>query len=72
MIKIGYYNDEDRELSGHYSCCAYIDADEFDGYTILESIETRCRTYEEAKEELLKHVTKLRDELNDLIKREAT
>ena len=70
MLKIEYYNDENKALSGYYSCCAYVDTEDFDGYTSLESIETRCGTYEEAKKELLKHIIKLRDELNNFIKRE--
>ena len=71
MLKIVYYSNENKMLSGYDSCCAYIDTDNFNGYTSLESIEPRCSTYKEAKEELLRNVIKLRDELNDLIKRET-
>lgn len=72
MFKIKYYYDEDKALSGYYSCCAYIDTDDFNGYTSLELIEPRCNTYEDAKEEVLKHVKKLRDELNNFIEIEET
>ena len=72
MMKIEYYYDEYKALAGYCSCCAYINTDDFDGYTSLELIESRCNTYEDAKEELLKHVKKLRDELNNFIEIEET
>lgn len=69
MLKIEYYENESKKLSGYHSCCAYINTDDCNAYTTLESIESRCATYENAKEELIKHIIKLRDELNDLIER---
>lgn len=71
MLKIKYYENEIKKQEGYYSCSAYIDMTDFYGYTSLESIETRCATYEDAKEKLLKYVIELRDELNDLIERET-
>lgn len=72
MLKISYYENESKKLNGYYYCCACIDTEDFDGYTTLDFIEPRCKTYEDAKEELLMHVKKLRDELNDFIERETT
>lgn len=72
MLKIEYYENEIKKRDGCTNyCCASINEDDFDGYTILDSIEPRCRTYEDAKKELLEHVIKLRDALNDLIERES-
>ena len=71
MLKIEYYEDECRKLDGRYSCCAYINTDDFDGYTTLDTIESRCKTYEDAKNELLNHIVKLRDALNYLIEKET-
>lgn len=71
MLKIKYYENEIKKRGGYHACCASIDADDFDGYTMLENIEPRCATYEDAKKELLEHVIKLRDALNDLIERES-
>lgn len=72
MLKIEYYENEDKKWDGclNYSC-ACINTDEYDGYTMLEQIDPRCRTYEDAKKELLWHVKKLRDELSDLLEREC-
>lgn len=44
MLKIVYYDNESKMSSGYDSCCAYIDTDDFDGYTSLDSIEPRCST----------------------------
>lgn len=71
MLKIDYYENENKKLDGCHYCCVSINTENFDGYTMLESIEPRCVTYEDAKKELLEHVKKLRDELNDLIERES-
>lgn len=71
MLKIEYYENESKKLDGCYYCCASINTDDYDGYATLEQIEPRCGTYEDAKKELLEHVKKLRDELNDLIERET-
>ena len=71
MLKIEYYEDENKKLSGYHSCCAYIETSEFYGYTNLDQLETRCATYEDAKEKLLKYVIELRDELSDFIERES-
>ena len=71
MLKIEYYENESKKLSGYNYCCASINTEDFDGYTMLESIEPRCATYEDAKKELLEHVIKLRDVLSDLIERES-
>lgn len=71
MLKIDCYENKSKKLDGCYHCCASINTEDFDGYTMLEQINTRCKTYEDAKKELLKHVKKLRDELNDLIERES-
>lgn len=70
MLKIDYYENESKKLDSCNYHCASINTDNFDGYTMLEQIEPRCKTYEDAKNELLKHVIKLRDALNDLIERE--
>ena len=72
MLKIEYYENESKKLSGYHYCCAYLETTEFYGCTNLDQLETRCATYKDAKEELLKHVIELRDELNDFIKRETT
>lgn len=71
MLKIEYYENEIKKLDGYYYCCASINTEDYDGYTMLEGIEPRCKTHEDAKKELLEHVKKLRDELNDLIERES-
>ena len=71
MLKIKYYESESKKRDGYHSCYAYIDTEDFDGYTMLDQMEPRCATYELAKEELLNHVKKLRDELNNLIERET-
>lgn len=71
MLKIDYHENESKKLDGCDYCCASINTDDFDGYTTLDNIEPRCRTYEDAKKELLEHVMNLRDALNDLIKRES-
>lgn len=71
MLKINYYENEAKKQDGYYACCASINTEDFDGYTMLESIEPRCKTYEDAKKELLKHAIKLRDALTDLIEREC-
>lgn len=71
MLKIEYYENESKKRDGYHACCASINTEDFDGYTMLEQINPRCRTYEDAKKELLEHVRKLRDELNDLIERES-
>lgn len=70
MLKIKYYENEIKKEDGKYYHCAAIDTDEFNGYTMLEQIEPRCKTYDDAKKELLKYVIELRDALNDLIRRE--
>ena len=71
MLKIEYYEDEYKKSGGYYHCCATINTENFDGYTMLEQIDVRCRTYEDAKKEVLNDVIKLRDALNDLIERES-
>lgn len=71
MLKIDFYENESKKLDGCNHCCASINTDDFDGYTSLEQISPRCENYDDAKEELLKHVIKLRDELNDFIEREG-
>ena len=70
MLKIKYYENESKKRNGYNSCCAYIDTEDYDGYTMLDQIEPRCTTHELAKKELLNHVKVLRDALNDLIERE--
>lgn len=70
MLKIEYYKDESKALSGYYSCCAYVDTNDFYGCTNLDQLEVRCKTYEEARDELLKRIISLRDGLNDLIEKE--
>lgn len=70
MFEIDYYENECKKADGYHYCCASINTDNFDGYTSLEQIEPRCETYEDAKKELLEHVTKLRDELSNFIERE--
>lgn len=65
MLKINYFENESKKSNGSYYCCASINTDDFDGYTMLEQIEPRCRTYENAKKELLEHIIKLRDALYD-------
>lgn len=71
MLKIDYYENETKKQGEYYSCCASINTENYDGYTMLESIEPRCATYEDAKKELLEHIVKLRDALSDLIERES-
>lgn len=71
MLKIKYYEDENKKRSGYHSCCAYVETTGFYGYANLDQLVTRCATYEDAKEELLKHVIELRDELNNFIERET-
>ena len=46
-----------------------IETIDFYGYTNLDQLETRCATYEDAKEQLLEYVIELRDELNRFIER---
>ena len=70
MLKIKYYENESKKRDGYNSCCAYIDTEDYHRYITLDSIEPRCATYEQAKEELLNYVKELRDALNDLIERE--
>ena len=72
MLKIDYYENESKKLAGSNYCCASINTDDYRGYTMLEQIEPRCETYEEAKKELLEYVTKLRDELSAFIERETS
>ena len=71
MLKIDYYENEEKKSDGCINyCCASLNTDDYDGYTMLDQIEPRCITFEDAKKELLEHVTKLRDELSELIERE--
>lgn len=71
MLKIDYYEDKGKKLDGRHYCCAYVNTEDINGYSSVDQIETRCATYEDAKKELLEHVRKLRDELSDLLKKEA-
>ena len=71
MLKIDLYEDEIRKHDGCYYHCASIDTSYFHGYTMLDAIETREASYEDAKEKLLKYVIELRDELNNFIERET-
>ena len=71
MLEIEYYENESKKQDGYHYHCAYINTENFNGYDNIAQIETRCETYEEAKNELLNHVVKLRDELNELIEIEG-
>ena len=70
MLKIEYYIDESKRVSGYQHHCTSIDTTDYDGYTSLDAIETRKNTFKEAKDELLTHVRKLRDELTEFLEKE--
>ena len=69
MLKIDYYENEDKKLDGCNYCCATINTEDYNGYTMLEQIEVRCSDYNKAKKELLDEMIFLRDEVIDLIER---
>ena len=71
MLKIKLYENEIKKCDGYYYHCATIDTDDINGYTSIDAIDTRCATYEDAKKELLEYVKQMRDELDDLLKRES-
>ena len=67
MINLIFWEDEDRKGSGRNSCCCAIDDTDASGF-----FDTFYReaTFEIAKGKMLDNIKKLRDYIDELIKRE--
>ena len=67
MINLIFWEDEDRKRSGRNSCCCAIDDTDASGF-----FDTFYReaTFEIAKGKTLDNLKKLRDDIDELIKRE--
>lgn len=67
MLKLEFWEDEDKKEDGYYYHCCGVDYSESEG--ILDTWY-REKNYEIAKEKMLENLKKLRDDIDDLIKRE--
>lgn len=69
MLKLIFWEDEDKKEDGYqYHCCG-VDDSEVDGF-----LDTwyREENYEIAKEKMLENLKRLRDDIDNLIRREET
>ena len=67
MLKLEYWTDEYKEEDGRDCCCCGVDTTNADG--LLETF-FRAATMDDAKMEMLDNLKTLRNEIDDLIKRE--
>lgn len=68
MINLIFWEDEDRKRSGRNSCCCCA-IDDIDASGFFDTFY-REATFEIAKGKMLDNLKKLRDDIDELIKRE--